>query len=76
MDTVTYPHELVQNECQEHWLTIKIDVDQRSDVAAMCGIHGIPAVVAVDGSGKVLGTVLGYVEPKQFAKQLLQLRTR
>jgi thioredoxin-related protein len=42
----------------------------------MCGIHGIPAVVAVDGSGKVLGTVLGYVEPKQFAKQLLQLRTR
>lgn len=76
MDTVTYPSKVVQSQLQTHWLTIKIDVDQRTDIADTCNIHGIPAVVAISPDGNVLGKVLGFVEPTSFAAQLLQLRTQ
>jgi len=76
MDTVTYPSEVVQRECEANWLTLKLDVSQRSDLAAMCRVHGIPTAVAIDSSGNLLGKVIGFVEPTSFAARLLQLRAR
>ena len=76
MDTVTYPSQIVQGECAAHWLRLRIDVGEREELAAACGVEAIPAAVALDATGSVRGTILGFVEPEPFARQLLQLRPR
>mgnify|MGYP001200846335 FL=1 len=74
MDTVTYPSDVVQQECASHWLTLKVDVSVRGDLTSTCGVHGIPASLALDSSARVLGEILGFVEADAFASQLLRLR--
>ena len=74
MDAVTYPDPDVQHELSTHWLPIKIDVAERQPVAETCGVTAIPAVLVVDPSGRVLGTIRGFVEPAGFREQLEDLR--
>lgn len=74
MDAVTYPHEVVKGELTDHWLAIKVDVAERKAVADTFGVSGIPVAVAVNADGAILGSILGFVEPEQFGKQLGDLR--
>ena len=50
MDTVTYPSDVVQQECASHWLTLKVDVSVRGDLTSTCGVHGIPASLFLAGN--------------------------
>ena len=74
MDAVTYPDETVVEELTGHWLTTKIDVSKRKDVATSFGVAAIPVAVALTGEGEILGRILGFVEPKRFGEELAQLR--
>lgn len=70
MDAVTYPHPTVQAELAARWREVCIDVSERPSVAALFGVAGIPAVVAVAADGVVLGSHVGYLGPSQFVAAL------
>ena len=71
MDAVTYPDETVKEELTGHWLTTKVDVSERKEVATQFGVSAIPMAVALTGEGEVLGRVLGFVEPARFGDQFV-----
>ena len=76
MDAVTYPHEVVKKELDEHWVTTHYDVSEAKPVATLFGVSAIPVAVGVTADGKVLGRVLGFVEPESFEKELETLRAK
>jgi len=76
MDAVTYPHQSVKSELGEHWLTSHIDVSKQKPLATFFGVSAIPVAVGVTSDGKVLGRVLGFVEPESFKKELETLRSK
>lgn len=76
MDAVTYPARMVQKELQTHWLTAKVDVANRQDVAELFDIHAIPVAVALDSGGERIGQILGFMTPEQMAAELGNLRNR
>jgi thioredoxin-related protein len=47
-------------------VTVRIDVEIRSDLAAKYGIRGYPTTCLLEPSGKPLVKIPGYVEKKEF----------
>lgn len=74
MDAVTYPNERVKQEIATHWLAAKVDVSTNKVTATRFGVSAIPVAVAITGEGKVLGRILGFVDPEPFAGELVKLR--
>jgi thioredoxin-like negative regulator of GroEL len=75
MDTVTYPNDQVKQE-QSNWLLLKVDVEERREVAELFEVAGIPVAIAVTTDGKELGRIENFVEPAEFRARLGQLRSR
>ncbi len=75
MDTVTYPNDQVKPELS-HWVLLKVDIAEHSDVAELFEVAGIPVAVAVTDAGDELGRIENFVEPAEFRARLTQLRSR
>jgi thiol:disulfide interchange protein len=75
MDTVTYPNDQVKQELS-HWLLLKVDIAEHSDVAELFEVAGIPVAVAITAVGDEMGRIENFVEPAEFRAQLTQLRSR
>lgn len=73
MGTVTYPDPEVVAELEE-WLRRSVDVDEEGDLARAFGIQSIPAAVAIDGQGRVLARLQGFLSPGEFASKLAEAR--
>ncbi|MFQ6616414.1 MAG: thioredoxin fold domain-containing protein, partial [Fidelibacterota bacterium] len=57
---------------REGFIPLRIAVDEREGLALArgVGVVSIPTVVFFDGSGKVVGTYVGYQSPREMAKIL------
>ncbi len=75
MDAVTYPDDRVKQELT-NWVVLRVDVEERTAVAEVFEVEGIPVAVAVTADGEELGRVQGFVEPGEFYKQLEARRQR
>jgi thiol:disulfide interchange protein len=73
MDTVTYPNDQVKQELA-NWVLLKVDVEERREVAELFEVVGIPVAVAITAEGAELGRIENYVEPAAFRSQLEKLR--
>ena len=69
MDAVTYPHPDVREELAG-WLERRADVAVEPELAAVFGVAAIPTAVLLDGEGRVLDRVVGFVEPADFLSRL------
>jgi thioredoxin-related protein len=69
MDAVTYPHTDVQAELSS-WIQRRFDVTEERELAAAFDVVAIPTAVLLDGSGRVLDRVIGFVEPEAFLARL------
>lgn len=55
----------------------KVDISQvPREVPQLFGVEAIPVVVALDGNGRVLGRLAGFIEPGEFRAKLSRLRGR
>jgi len=73
MDAVTHPHPAVR-AALGGWLEQRIDVSAEAELAGVFGIHGVPALLALDGDGRVLGRREGFVEPADLVRWLETMR--
>ena len=73
MDAVTYPNPEVNKEL-ERWLQVHVDVSLQKEVAEVFDVAAIPLALAITGEGKILGRLLGFMEPEPFKKEIAALR--
>jgi thioredoxin-related protein len=69
MDAVTHPHPAVRAALGS-WLEQRIDVSAEPELARVFGVHGVPALLALDGDGRILGRRTGFVEPRDLVDWL------
>src|SRR4028118_1925138 len=74
MEAKTYPYARVVQE-SKNFVPIKIDTDQRMDVAQQFQVSALPTVLWLDGEGNLLGRVSGYYAPDEFADLMRKVRT-
>jgi thioredoxin-like negative regulator of GroEL len=75
MDTVTYPNDQVNQELS-HWVLLKVNIAEHSDLAELFEVAGIPVAVAITAAGDELGRIEDFVEPVEFRARLTQFRSR
>ena len=75
MDAVTHPDPAVR-ETLEAWIERRIDVSASANAARVCRVPAVPAAIALDWEGRILGRRQGFVEPKAFAAWLREARER
>ena len=73
MDAVTYPNPEVKEEL-ERWLEVHVDVSLQKEVVELFDVAAIPLALAVTGEGKILGRLLGFMEPEPFKKVITSFR--
>lgn len=73
MDAVTHPHRTVR-AALAGWLEQRIDVSSEAEVARLLEVRAVPACLALDGEGRVLGRRQGFVEPADFVEWLESTR--
>jgi len=73
MDTVTYPDPEVRAEL-ERWLELRIDVTEDPDLARALEVSVIPTALLVDGDGRILDRIVGFLEPGPFLDRLAAAR--
>lgn len=75
MEGKTYPDARVVREAK-HFVPVKVDTDQRGDVAQQFQVSALPTVLWLDGKGNLLGRVSGYYAPDEFADLMRKVRTQ
>ena len=75
MDAVTHPDPAVRATL-EAWIERRIDVSASAEAARACRVPAVPAAIALDWEGRILGRCEGFVEPKAFAAWLRDKRER
>jgi thioredoxin-related protein len=60
----------------KQFVNVRIDADEESNLASSFGADGYPYTVVVSPSGKIVGSIVGYVEPNDFAARLKVALTR
>jgi copper chaperone CopZ len=75
MSTVTYSDDEVKLELGR-WVMVQVDVADRSEVAELFEVIGIPVAVAVSADGVELGRVENFVEPAAFRVRLESMYSR
>ena len=73
MDAVTYPFHDVRVELS-HWIHQRVDVVADSEIAAAFGVSAIPLAVLIDGEGRILDRIVGFVEPEEFLERISSVR--
>lgn len=60
----------------KQFVNVRISADEDSSLANSFGADGFPYTVVVSPSGKIVGSIVGYVEPSDFAARLRVALTR
>ena len=53
---------------------LRIDVDKNTDIARKYDIRGYPTTLLMEGSGKTIALIPGYISKKEFKKILFYLK--
>ena len=69
MDKTTWTDQRVQDQTRG-WVPVKVNGDQRRDLAAAYGIQGYPTSVLISADGKPFAGREGYIEPTEFVSFL------
>ena len=76
MDAVTYPNDRVKAELGS-WVMRKVDISEvPSEVPQAFSVVVIPVAIALDGEGRVLDRLAGFMEPGDFRDRLARIRGR
>lgn len=75
MAAKTFTDPKIVDEAQ-HWVAVRIDVDQHQDLAQRYGIRGMPTVAFLRSDGAVLGGTLGGFSAKAFLPELKKGRAK
>lgn len=62
----TYSNDEVADFLNNNFICLRIDAGKNSDLIALYGIPGYPAMVFLSPEGKELGRILGYRQPDIF----------
>ena len=73
LDADTWSNSEVRDWLKKNAVCIKVDVDQLKPLAAQYKVGPIPDVRFVDATGKEVKKIEGYVEAKEFLKQVASL---
>ncbi len=66
MDATTYRDPAVGRLLRERFVAIRVDIDERPDIADRYGEWGWPATILLTPEGAELGKLKGYMEPAQL----------
>jgi hypothetical protein len=70
MDEVTYRDPAVERLIADHYVAIRVDQDQRPDLAQRYEDYGWPATIVLRPDGTELAKRRGYLPPKRMASML------
>jgi thioredoxin-related protein len=70
LDATTFKDPAVVEMLNQRLIPIKIDANKESQLAQSLQISSYPTVIIGAPDGKILGTVIGYKEPAEFASIL------
>jgi len=72
MDETTYRDAAVGDQLRQHFVAIRVDVDQRPDIAERYGDWGWPATVVLSPDAQELGKFRGYLPPERLREILAE----
>lgn len=75
MDRAVYPNKKVIAE-SANWVVIRINAEQRPDVASAYGVTGYPTIVFAETTGKPLTILPGYDPGLDFAATMASIRNK
>ncbi|HEX8465628.1 MAG TPA: thioredoxin family protein [Abditibacterium sp.] len=75
LDAKVLPDPTVISEA-ENWVSIKINAEQRPDVAGAYGVTGYPTIVFAENSGKPLDTLVGFAPAPEFVQSMQTARAK
>ncbi|MCU0686767.1 MAG: DUF255 domain-containing protein [Polyangiaceae bacterium] len=67
MEATTYRDPAVQRLLDEHFIAIRVDIDENPDVGKLYADWGWPATVLFSPDAAELGKYQGYLDPAEFA---------
>lgn len=70
MDATTYRDAEVGRVLAQGFVTIRVDIDARPDLAERYGEYGWPATILLDADGRELGKLRGFVPKKELLAAL------
>jgi thiol:disulfide interchange protein len=66
LDKDTFTDEKVQKLLTDKAVAIKVDADENKDLVKKYKVNGLPCLVFLNGEGKEVGRVEGYLDAKDF----------
>ncbi|MCY2959561.1 MAG: thioredoxin family protein [Planctomycetota bacterium] len=77
LDKVTFSQPAVQAELSK-MVSMSIDAESKAGapIAQKFHVTGYPALLVLDGNGKEIGRIAGFLEPEPFLKRLEAIRAR
>jgi len=66
MERESFVHPKIVGQARDHFVPIKLQSDVNEDLAARCGISGLPATVLIAPSGEIVAKREGYVDSETF----------
>ena len=63
----------VQNELNEHYIVLFVDINKNPDIATKYNVYGTPTTQFLDSNGKEIYKVEGYVTGDEFLKDLREI---
>jgi len=70
MDETTYADERIVKLLAERFVTIRVDIDERPDIAARYGEWGWPATIILSPEAEEIGKYRGYLPPDEMLAAL------
>jgi uncharacterized protein YyaL (SSP411 family) len=72
MDETTYRDPEVGRALAERFVTVRVDVDERPDIAERYGAWGWPATILFSPDGEEIGKFRGYLPPDELRRALAE----
>jgi len=73
MEATTYHDAGVRAVLDKHFISVKVDVDSRPDLAERYGDYGWPATIIFSPDATELGKYRGYIAPEKFSEILKEV---
>lgn len=70
MDETTYRNDQVGRLLGEHFVAIRVDIDERPDIAERYGDWGWPATILLSPEAEEIGKYRGYLDAERFLPML------
>lgn len=73
LDGSTYRHRDIVNE-SEHWVMVRIDVDENQELAARYRVESVPTIVLLSSDGKEKERKVGFVDADAMKETMTVFR--